>query len=176
MTGTTSSIPPRHLAASEPAPAKFKNKPLSEGDQKIGRRRILALAAVGMMLGFSFNTAFADDTLSQSELRQLFPGSFDAVVYGLIEVRIIAQGNGQLIGLYSGKKDTGRWNVSKGQLCIMLNQWTDGKSSCSEVVVSNGWYRGSGVRFKKLFATPPKSSEYRAVEAVVTELSFRRGR
>ena len=31
----------------------------------------------------------------------------------------------------------------------MLSRWTDGKSSCSEVVASNGWYRGNGVRFKK---------------------------
>jgi len=26
----------------------------------------------------------------------------------------------------------------------------DGKQSCSEVVADNGWYRGTGGRFKKL--------------------------
>ena len=77
------------------------------------------------------------------------PGNFDAVVYGMLEVKIIAHQNGQLEGLFSGKRDTGRWSVSNGRLCIMLSRWTDGKSSCSEVVASNGWYRGNGVRFKK---------------------------
>ena len=112
-------------------------------------RPLFALAAAGLLLGFSFNTAFADNTLSQNELRRLFPGSFDAVVYGILDVKIIAHGNGELIGLFSGKKDTGRWSVTNGRLCIMLSRWTDGKSSCSEVVASNGWYRGNGVRFKK---------------------------
>jgi hypothetical protein len=109
-----------------------------------------ALAAAGFIFVASINTAFAGDTLSQSELRRLFPGSFDAVVYGILQVKIVAHGNGQLIGLFSGKKDTGRWSVSNGRLCIMLSRWTDGKSSCSPVVASNGWYRGNGVRFKKL--------------------------
>ena len=113
-------------------------------------RRLFTLAAASMMLGFSFTAASASDTLSQNELRRLFPGSFDAIVYGMLQVKIIAQGDGQLIGLFSGKKDTGRWSVSNGRLCIMLNQWTDGKSSCSQVIASNGWYRGNGVRFKKL--------------------------
>jgi len=113
-------------------------------------RRLFTLATASMMLGFSFTTASASDTLSQSELRRLFPGSFDAVVYGILEVKIIARGDGQLIGLFSGRKDTGRWSVSNGRLCIMLNRWTDGKSSCSQVIASNGWYRGNGVRFKKL--------------------------
>jgi hypothetical protein len=113
-------------------------------------RTFLALAAAGLISALSFNSAIAGDALSQRELRRLFPGSFDAVVYGILSVKIIAHGNGQLTGLFSGKKDTGRWSVSNGRLCIMLNRWTDGKSSCSAVVASNGWYRGTGVRFKKL--------------------------
>jgi hypothetical protein len=113
-------------------------------------RRFFALAAAGMIFAASTSTCFAGDTLSQSELRELFPGSFDAVVYGILQVKITARGNGQLIGLFSGKKDTGRWSVNNGRLCIAWNNWTDGKASCSQVVASNGWYRGNGVRFKKL--------------------------
>jgi hypothetical protein len=112
-------------------------------------RRYLALAAASMILGFSYNTVFADP-MSQSELRRLFPGNFDAVVYGILQVKLVARGNGELVGLFSGKKDTGRWSIANGRLCIMLNRWTDGKASCSEVVANNGWYRGNGVRFKKL--------------------------
>jgi hypothetical protein len=113
-------------------------------------RRYLTLAAASIILGFSFNPAFAGDPMSQSELRRLFPGSFDAVVYGILQVKLVARGNGELVGLFSGKKDTGRWSVTNGRLCIMLYRWTDGKASCSEVVANNGWYRGNGVRFKKL--------------------------
>ena len=98
----------------------------------------------------TFNSAFADDTLTQNELRRLFPGNFDAVVYGILEVKIIAHQNGQLEGLFSGKKDTGRWSVSNGRLCIMLSRWTEGKASCSPVVASAGWYLGNGVKFRKL--------------------------
>ena len=112
-------------------------------------RSFLTLAVASLIGLFSFNSAFAEDVLTQNELRRLFPGNFDAVVYGMLEVKIIAHQNGQLEGLFSGKRDTGRWSVSNGRLCIMLSRWTDGKSSCSEVVASNGWYRGNGVRFKK---------------------------
>jgi hypothetical protein len=114
-------------------------------------RRLLALATAGMLLTLSANMANAgDDTLSQRELRQLFPGNFHAVVYGIIQVQIIAHGNGKLVGLFSGKKDTGRWSVRNGRLCILLNKWMEGKPSCSQVVAANGWYRGNGVKFKKL--------------------------
>jgi len=112
-------------------------------------RPFLALAAASLICAFSFNTASADSALSQSELRRLFPGNFDAVVYGILDVKIVAHGNGELVGLFSGKKDTGRWSITNDRLCIMLSRWTDGKSSCSQVVASDGWYRGNGVRFKK---------------------------
>src|SRR5438034_5734481 len=99
-------------------------------------RHFLPLAAASLIFAASINTAFAGDALSQSELRRLFPGSFDAVVYGILQVKIVALGNGELTGLFSGKQDTGRWIVSNGRLCIMLTRWTDGTSSCSPVVAS----------------------------------------
>ena len=116
----------------------------------IQMRRFLALAAASMIFAFSTPSAFAGDQLSQGELRRLFPGNFHAIVYGILQVKLIAHGNGQLTGLFSGKKDTGRWSVRDGKLCILLTRWMDGKTSCSPVVAANGWYRGNGVRFKKL--------------------------
>ena len=114
-------------------------------------RRFLALAAASMIFVLSTHSAIAgDDPLSQGELRRLFPGSFHAIVYGMLKVKLVAHGNGQLIGVFSGKKDTGRWSVRDGKLCILLTRWMDGKTSCSPVVATNGWYRGNGVRFKKL--------------------------
>jgi hypothetical protein len=109
----------------------------------------LTLAAAGLALSLSTFTAHADDALSQKELRRLFPGSFKAVVHG-IELKIVAHSNGSLTGVYSGKTDKGRWSVSNGKLCVALDKWMGGKSSCSQVVAEAGWYRGNGVKFRKL--------------------------
>jgi hypothetical protein len=113
-------------------------------------KRFLALAAAGLALSLSTLTALADDALSQKELRRLFPGSFKAVVHGNIELKIVAHRNGSLTGVYSGKTDSGRWSVSNGKLCVVLDKWMAGKSTCSPVVAEAGWYRGNGVKFRKL--------------------------
>ena len=113
-------------------------------------KRILALAAASLVLSLSNISAFADDALSQKELRGLFPGSFMAVVHGSIKLKIVAHSNGSLTGVYSGKTDKGRWSVRNGKLCVALDTWMAGKSTCSAVVAQAGWYRGSGVKFRKL--------------------------
>lgn len=112
------------------------------------RKLMLALASL-CLLSFT-SAALADETLSNSELQKLFPGSFTAVVNGIVVIEIIAKDNGILIGRMKGKVDSGRWSLRNGKLCIMWSNWTDGKSSCSLVVAENGWYRGQGVKFRKL--------------------------
>jgi hypothetical protein len=113
-------------------------------------KRFVTLAAAGLVLSLSGLSAFADDVLSQKELRRLFPGSFQAVVHGSIVLKIVAHSNGSLTGVYSGKTDKGRWSVSNGRLCVALDTWMSGKSSCSAVVAEAGWYRGNGVKSRKL--------------------------
>jgi|SRR5688572_24001257 hypothetical protein len=112
--------------------------------------RNLKLAAAGMFLVLSSYGAAADEVMSHSELRKLFPGSFYAVVHGIVTVQFTAKGNGTLVGLMPGKKDTGRWSLENGKLCIMMSKWTKGKSNCSAVVADNGWYVGKGVKFRKI--------------------------
>ena len=112
--------------------------------------RIITLAAAGLLLALNTSGASAGETLSQSQLRSLFPGSFTAVVHGMVTLKFTAKGNGELIGRMESKQDSGRWSLNNGKLCIMLTQWTSGKSSCSAVVADNGWYRGKGVKFKKV--------------------------
>ena len=112
--------------------------------------RNLMLAAAGLLLVLSSNVASADDVLTQSELRGLFPGSFYAVINGVVAIQFIAKGNGTLIGQMPGKTDTGRWSLQNGQLCIMMSKWTKGKPKCSELVADNGWYFGKGVKFRKI--------------------------
>ncbi len=111
--------------------------------------RSVALACAGFVMLLSPLSARAGDTLSPTELRQLFPGSFTAVVRGYT-VLISAKGNGVLIGSANGYKDQGRWSLSGGKLCITMASFTGGKPSCSMVVADGGWYRGRGVKFRKL--------------------------
>ena len=110
---------------------------------------ISALAAT--MLGFSGFSAGADEAvLSQAELGKLFPGSFQAVVSGAVTVKITARGNGTMTGKMTGQEDSGRWSVKSGKLCIVWSNWLNGKASCSRVVADDGWYRGNGVKFRKI--------------------------
>jgi hypothetical protein len=103
------------------------------------------------VLGFSGVSAGADEAvLSQAELGKLFPGSFQAVVSGAVVVKITARGNGTLVGEMTGQEDRGRWSVKSGKLCIVWSTWLNGKASCSRVIADDGWYRGNGVKFRKI--------------------------
>ena len=37
-----------------------------------------------------------------------------------------------------------------GKLCIVWSNWLNGKASCSRVIADDGWYRGNGVKFRKI--------------------------
>ncbi len=108
------------------------------------------LAAI--VMAFSSLGARADDTiiLSQAELGKLFPGSFQAVVNGAVKVKITARGNGTLVGQMTGQEDRGWWSVKSGKLCIAWTTWLNGKTTCSRVIADDGWYRGNGVKFRKI--------------------------
>lgn len=116
----------------------------------MNRLIVPVLAAIVMV--FSSLNAGADEpvTLSQAELGKLFPGSFQAVVNGAVTVEIMARGNGTLVGQMTGQKDSGRWSVKSGKLCIVWSTWLNGKASCSRVISDDGWYRGNGVKFRKI--------------------------
>ena len=111
---------------------------------------VSVLAAILMV--FSSLKAGADEsvTLSQAELGKLFPGNFQAVVNGAVTVKITARGNGTLIGQMTGQEDRGWWSVKSGKLCIVWSTWLNGKASCSRVIADDGWYRGNGVKFRKI--------------------------
>ncbi len=112
-------------------------------------KRILNLAAAGTLLMCAATTSHAN-TLTHTQLQNLFPGTFTAVVHGAMKLTFTAKGNGTLIGAMPGKKDSGQWTVQNGKLCVMLNTWTRGKSACSTVVADNGWYQGRGIKFRKI--------------------------
>lgn len=106
--------------------------------------------AVFAVLGsLAAGPATAGERLSTHAIKQLFPGQFTAIVKGYTVI-FTANGDGSLIGNYNSAKDTGRWSISRGRLCIMLKDWMDGKTSCSTVVHNDGWYKAKKVKFKKL--------------------------
>ncbi len=110
----------------------------------------LKFAIAGLVMMGLPSAAFADDVLTTAELQKLFPGTFTVVAQGGAKLIFTAKENGVLIGQMSGKQDSGRWSLTNGKLCIMLANWTKGKSACSLVVADNGWYRGQGVKFRKI--------------------------
>ncbi len=114
--------------------------------------RLIISIITAILMGFSGLSARAGDavTLSQAELGKLFPGNFQAVVNGAVTVKITARGNGTLIGQMTGQEDRGRWSVERGKLCIVWSNWLNGKASCSHVIADDGWYRGNGVKFRKI--------------------------
>ena len=113
-------------------------------------KRILKLAAAGMIVMCAASASQASTALTHTQLQKLFPGTFTAVVHGAMKLTFTAKGNGTLIGAMPGKKDSGQWTVQNGKLCVMLNTWTRGKSACSAVVADNGWYQGRGIKFRKV--------------------------
>lgn len=114
--------------------------------------RLIISMLAAILMGFSGLAATAGEavTLSQAELGKLFPGKFQAVVHGAVTVKITARGNGTLIGQMTGQEDRGRWSVERGKLCIVWSTWMNGKASCSRVIADDGWYRGNGVKFRKI--------------------------
>lgn len=109
---------------------------------------VAGVTALGIIASAGIASA-EQKTISGAQLAKLFPGSFQAVASGMT-IKITASGNGALQGQMQGYKDSGRWNLSGGRLCITWNKWLAGKTSCSMVVADNGWYRGNGVKFRKL--------------------------
>lgn len=112
-------------------------------------RKLTGIAVASVLMCMP-GAAFADEALTHNQLRKLFPGTFTAVVHGGATLTFKAMGNGVLIGKMPGKQDQGRWSLQNGKLCIMLSNWTQGKAACSTVVSDSGWYRGQGVKFRKI--------------------------
>ncbi len=116
------------------------------------KRQLAALLlAVALLapLATTKTSLAAERLVPSAELRKIFPGRFQAHVKGY-DVRFIASRNGQLKGYYGGFSDTGRWSLRGNRLCIMLRDWLDGKTTCSPVRRTRGWYLARGIRFRRM--------------------------
>jgi hypothetical protein len=103
--------------------------------------------------------AKASEQLSERELKQLFPGHFQAIVQGALVVSITARRDGSLLGEFMSKSDTGQWSIRSGQLCIRFSRWLNGRTSCAAVVEQAGWYQASDIKFRETerWALPVRS-------------------
>ena len=123
-------------------------------------KRGLLYAAFFAVLSFlTVVGAKASEQLSERELRQLFPGRFQAIVQGVLVVSITARRDGSLLGEFMSKSDTGKWSIRSGQLCIRFSKWLNGRTSCAAVVEQAGWYQSSEVKFREVehWALPVRS-------------------
>jgi len=110
-------------------------------------KKLALCALLGLAL---FSPAQAEEKLSGKQLRQLFPGTFQAVVHGIVRLKVAAHGNGKLVGEMTGRKLTGSWRVAGSKLCIGISAGAEDRSECSDVSYADGWYVGNGVRFRPI--------------------------
>ena len=80
-----------------------------------------------------YSGAQSGQVLGSGALKALFPGTFEGTAHGLFSIWLTASRNGTLHGKIMGRKDRGRWKISRGQLCISLAGMTGGKFMCSYV-------------------------------------------
>ena len=111
--------------------------------------RALAFATLSLIL--SAMSPLAGETLSSGALSSLFPGRFHVVVIGFINIIVTARGDGSLSAVSArGKKESGRWSVRAGVLCIKFDKWLGGRTRCTAIVQEAGWYMGSQLKFRRV--------------------------
>jgi hypothetical protein len=117
--------------------------------------RNLAAIAIVVMLAVVPATPRASaaeaTAISERELAKLFPGTFQAVVHGIIRIDIVANGDGSLSGQNqkANDSDSGHWSIRAGKLCIQFSKWLKSEVRCAVVIEDGDWYRTAGVVFKK---------------------------
>ncbi len=118
--------------------------------------KFIATCAVAAAMAIAtLEEANAGETLPAGQyvpanvVKQLFPGSFKAVVKGY-RVVFKAKRDGSLMGNYKGIKDTGFWKLKGGNLCIMLRSWFKGRTKCAAVIQYGPWFAVKDVLFRKL--------------------------
>lgn len=88
--------------------------------------------------------------VSESELNQLFPGTFQVVARGVLSIDIVANSDGSLLAQKANDSDTGQWSVQSGKLCIKFSKWLKSQLHCSAVFDDGEWYRAADVAFRKI--------------------------
>lgn len=133
----------------------FTAFPLNTEPEKTGvHEKLFAAMATIMLLvvmpATSAIRAAESKIVSENELYQLFPGTFQVVARGVLRIDIVAKSDGSLSAKKANDSDTGRWTIQLGKLCIKFSKWLKSQLRCSAVMDDGDWYRTADVAFKKI--------------------------
>ncbi len=99
-----------------------------------------------------------DVHLSAASIESLFPGYYQAEVFGGYTLLIAARANGRLVGRAFGREDRGRWMIVGDRLCVAWQRWTSGEDKCGRILRTDGWFvayndeEGQLLRFRTIAA------------------------
>ncbi len=79
-------------------------------------------------------------SLKADAIQQLFPGYYQAEVYGGYTLLIHAKSGGKLEGKAFGREDKGKWTIVGDRLCVSWKSWTKGQSKCGDIVRAGDWF------------------------------------
>jgi hypothetical protein len=123
---------------------------VDSGSMRVARLSALLLVGLVATGGLPTKPLQAAESISALELRQLFPGRFQAIARGIVKIRIVASADGSLYAQQIGKSDTGVWSVRADRLCIRFTRWLKGRTRCSRVTEQSGWYSTRDVKFRRV--------------------------
>lgn len=105
--------------------------------------RSLAFAcAVSGFVIVSAAPSFAGDPLTASQIRNLFPGTFNgSVKNGKRRITVSILAGGLIRGRADGKVDEGRWSIESDKFCIKWKHWSKAKKRCRHVIRDGVWYK-----------------------------------
>ena len=100
-------------------------------------RNLLVAAALCVAAGVTIANVHGA-YLSASQLRQLFPGHFQAVWKNTLSLSLDASADGRLAGSTWFASVKGAWSLHGNNLCITFGGWKTAK--CGPVKQEGGWY------------------------------------
>ena len=103
-------------------------------------KRLVALLAACIAVSSVVRVKADEVRLDPASIHDLFPGYYEAEIYGGYTLLIAASANGRLDGKVFGRTDNGRWRIVGDRLCVLWQHWTNGASKCGRIVAEDGWY------------------------------------
>ncbi len=110
--------------------------------------RNIFLLSIALLVAGPLVSGVRADTLSSQQLGKLFPGRYVVEIFGRWDLSVNMRPNGEISGAAGKYRDTGKWSVENGKLCIAWRSWTKGKKGCSALSRKGPWVSGRGFRFK----------------------------
>ncbi len=105
------------------------------------------LAVVLTLAALACAAPASADTLTQKDLRVLFPGSYMVKIFGRWDLSVRMSSNGSVTGRAGDRTDKGRWSIEGNKLCIAWSNWTSGRKGCSALTRSGRKISGRGFYF-----------------------------